>query len=332
MYKAILVNSKARRHADIITNLDLAKKANSGLSIKSLSKILDVSSKTISRDLHECLNEFVERKGNTWYLKDSMDSKNDEELIIRILDEMAKGVGDEFHNKVQQFFRQFQAQINSPIYAHLNSEKLSNDDIKIFKILESAINKKIKISFSYTKVSNDGVDFVLDSQKRKSKSVKKFCVKPLKLAFFDGFWYLLAFDIESKKDSNITREVFKKFYIKDINNIALLNETFELSNKLQKQLKNAHNVWFQLQEPINVNLLIDKIIVKYFLRKPLPTQIIKSRYTNGDLEIQIKITHEMEITPIIFYYLPHIKVLSPSHLQKYVKDKITKYLEYLNNM
>ena len=40
------------------------------------------------------------------------------------------------------------------------------------------------------------------------------------------------------------------------------------------------------------------------------------------MEINIKITHDMEILPLIKYWLPYIKVISPSSLDQAVKSDL----------
>jgi len=41
------------------------------------------------------------------------------------------------------------------------------------------------------------------------------------------------------------------------------------------------------------------------------------------MEVSIKITHEMEIIPIIKYWIPHLKILQPS----FIDEKILKDIE-----
>ena len=87
-----------------------------------------------------------------------------------------------------------------------------------------------------------------------------FHVKPLKLAFFDGFWYLLALHIHNNK------ETFKKYHLKTIRNVQALNKTFEIPALVEERLKYANSVWFNLDEQFVVRLFIDKEIKKYFER------------------------------------------------------------------
>lgn len=71
---------------------------------------------------------------------------------------------------------------------------------------------------------------------------KLFQVKPLKLAFFSGFWYLLAFDMKK-------RDIFKKFYLKNIQNITLTQESFQTDEILEARLRKVNSIWFSLDKP-----------------------------------------------------------------------------------
>ena len=45
------------------------------------------------------------------------------------------------------------------------------------------------------------------------------------------------------------------------------------------------------------------------------------------MEINIKITHEMEILPLIKYWLPHIKVIEPKWIDDKMQEELTNYLK-----
>lgn len=182
---------------------------------------------------------------------------------------------------------------------------MGEKELQNFALLESVINAKEQISFVFHS--------------------SEFRLEPLKLAFFDGFWYLLGFDI-----TNPTQKIFKKFYLKDISQITRLNTHFEITQNIEQKLENANNVWFNLDEPYPVHLFIDKQIAKYFLRKPLKGQKTLGKYPDGSLEICLNITNEMEILPLICYYIPHIKVLSPDSIKDSVRERIAQYLDEIS--
>ena len=78
------------------------------------------------------------------------------------------------------------------------------------------------------------------------------------------------------------------FYIRSTNN-TILEKTFTRSKDLDNSLKNAINIWFNIEnEPFDVVLHVD-----------------------GSIELTLKITHAMEIMPTILHWIPHIKVIEP---------------------
>ena len=276
-----------------------------GMTITELANQLDVSTKTIQRDLYEVLNEFgAIKEGRTWKINPKLTKDNlasNEKLILGILDEMAKGAGKVFYSKAHSLLSQVTQQLEHPIFANVNSEFLEEKNMILFEQMEKAIKQKVEIIFDYEKY--------------------QFHVKPLKLAFFDGFWYLLALHIKDNK------ETFKKYHLKTIKNIQIQENTFEIPEIIEERLRYANSVWFNLDEQFPVKLFVDKNIRKYFERKPLRGQSITGEDKDGSIQIEIKITNEMEIIPLIFWYIPYIKVLEPQWLADMVKERVENYVK-----
>ena len=161
-------NSKYNRINQIY---EMLKNNTHGMTITELSKELDVSTKTIQRDLYEVLNEFgAIKEGRTWKINPKLTKDNlasNEKLILGILDEMAKGAGKVFYSKAHSLLSQVTQQLEHPIFANVNSEFLEEKNMILFEQMEKAIKQKVEIIFDYEKY--------------------QFHVKPLKLAFFDGF-------------------------------------------------------------------------------------------------------------------------------------------------
>ena len=284
---------------------EMLKNNTHGMTITELSKELDVSTKTIQRDLYEVLNEFgAIKEGRTWKINPKLTKDNlasNEKLILGILDEMAKGAGKVFYSKAHSLLSQVTQQLEHPIFANVNSEFLEEKNMILFEQMEKAIKQKVEIIFDYEKY--------------------QFHVKPLKLAFFDGFWYLLALHIKDNK------ETFKKYHLKTIKNIQIQENTFEIPEIIEERLRYANSVWFNLDEQFPVKLFVDKNIRKYFERKPLRGQSITGEDKDGSIQIEIKITNEMEIIPLIFWYIPYIKVLEPQWLADMVKERVENYVK-----
>lgn len=277
-----------------------------GMTISELANKLDVSTKTIHRDLYEVLSKYgAIKNGRYWKIDPKIADDNlgaNERIVLGILDQMAKNGGQAFYSRAHTLLSQVSQQLEHPIFTSVNSESLDDKNIELFEQIEQAIKDKNEITFKYQKCD--------------------FQVKPLKLVFFDGFWYMLCFDSKAK-------DTFKKFHLKSIQNLNLLKNSFEVSCDIEKQLRYANSIWFKLQEPFSVRLFVEKEIRKYFERKPLPSQMIVGKDKDGSIEIEIKITHEMEIIPIVFHYIPYIKVLEPQWLSNKIKKTTTRYLEEL---
>ena len=149
---------------------------------------------------------------------------------------------------------------------------------------------------------------------------KAYQIKPFKLAYFSGFWYVLGFD---KKD-----ELFKKFYFKQMKHLQALQSKFTLDERVEKRLKNAHSVWFNLDEPFLVRLLIDKEVSKYFKRRHLIGATLYEQ-ADGGLVLECEISHIMQIKPLIYEYIPHIRVIEPAWLNETLKKEISDFAKSL---
>lgn len=298
-----LENTKTKRINYIYEKL---LQSPTGLSIGELAKELGVSTKTIQRDFYGTLGDYgIIKDGRKWRIDfGAMQELGDEDerIVASILDELAKNSGNALYSKAQSLLTRTLHRIEHPIFANFQSEKLDEDDLKNFKILEKAIKSKNEISFNY--------------------GGKYFEAKPLKLAFFDGFWYLLVFD--SKQE-----DTFKKFHFKTIKTPQILSYKFEIPFSIEEKLKNANSIWFSLSDSYNVMLHISANVKKYFLRKPFVGQKFLGEENDGSITIEVPISNEMEVLPIVYSYIPFIKVISPEWLRKKTKKVVREYAKEL---
>lgn len=301
LIKSLATNSKLER----ITRIYELLSKSDGMSISELANTLNVSSKTIQRDLHETLaGAGAVCDGRKWKIDGSMakdDLKNDEKIILGILDELAKSAGRQFYLKAHNLISQISSNLNHPIYANLNIEALNPENLATFELLEDAIKNKAIIRCAYSK--------------------GRFELKPLKLVFFDGFWYLLAFDTKEN-------DTFKKFHLKTLKSIEVTTNSFEKPQELEERLSNANSIWFSLgAEPFTVRLFLSKRAVALFERKPLKSQSFSARYPDGSAEITITATHLMEILPIVLLHIPLVKIAEPQWLAKQLEDMLKEFLD-----
>jgi len=278
------------------------------LGVKELADEFGVSTRTIQRDFNEKLVAsypiFQEKK--KWKMQDGFKIEKirdiDDKIVLDIIEKITDGIGGNFATKSKKLLSKIKNEEYTPIYTKLNIEDIS-DKIEDINLLETAIKNKTVIECSY----------VYDNNKRYNSTLK-----PLKIVNYEGFWYLIA----------INKDELKKYYLKEIKNIKLTDTLFEIDKKIDNLLKNSISIWFnENAEPFTVKLLALKVASKYFKRRPLPTQTINSINSDDSIEFSIKITHKMEILPIIKYWIPYLKVLEPKWLDDIVKQDLLEYLK-----
>ena len=268
-------------------------------STKQIADVLGLNVRTIQRDLNEILafNGAV-KKGRLWSVDKSEFDPNDEnQIVLSVLDKMAKNVGAEFYSKAHGLLKGISEGLNHPIFVSLSAEKLEKKDIELIENLESVIASRNEIELLYFS--------------------KTHRLSPIKIALFDGFWYLLA----------MAGEKLKKFHLKSIKEIKILPSKFKIDESLENRIKSANSAWFDPEKSFIVRLWIDKVVKKYFERKPLPNQQIMCENEDGSIEIEVQVTHIMEIKPLVFYYLPHIKVIEPSSLADDILAEMERYIK-----
>ncbi len=295
----------------ILTRLThILSKLNDGesLSVKELSLEFGTSERTIQRDFNERLISFpIYQEGKKWKMQKGFriekSTSIEDAVVLDIMEGLIDGSSGAFSDKAKKLLSKIKNNEYNPIYTKLDLEDISDKLLEIQQ-LESAIKNKNHISCSY---SFDSFSKVID-------------LKPLKIANYEGFWYLIALD--SRND------VLKKYYLKNITSINTLQETFTTDEKLDTLLDNALSIWFDKdKKPFEVKLLIGADIAKYFKRKPISkTQTIESIFEDGSMEIIIKITHEMEIIPLVKYWIPHVRVKEPTWIKEIIDSDLKVYL------
>jgi len=297
----------------ILTRLTvILSKLNDGeaLSVKELAKEFGTSDRTIQRDFNERLLSFpIYQENKKWKMQDGFKLEKikslEDEIVLDIIEKITESIGGRFSTKAQKLLSKIKNEDFNPIYAKLNIEDIS-DKFENIQILETAIKEKKEITCSYNDEKN---------------KVYTRTIKPLKIVNYEGFWYLIA----------LQNDILKKYYLKNISQPTLTDTTFKTDTKLDTLLDNSISIWFQKDtEPFEVKLLADKSSAKFFKRRPLPTQKIESINSDGSMEFTITITHEMEILPIIKYWIPTLFVIEPQSIKDIVKENIMSYMQKLD--
>ena len=294
----------------ILTRLTvILSKLNDGeaLSVKELAQEFKTSERTIQRDFNERLASFpIYQEKKKWKMQEGFRVEKtkslEDEIVLDIIEKITEGIGGKFSTKAHKLLSKIKNEDFNPIYTKLNIEDIS-DNFTDIQIIEQAIKEKRVIECNY----NDERHPIYTTR-----------INPLKIVNFEGFWYLVA----------LRDDILKKYYLRNISNSKITDDTFETDNELEVLLDNSISIWFQKDiEPFEVKLYADKNATKYFKRRPLPTQKIDSLNSDGTMEFSLTITHEMEILPLVKYWIPHLFILEPAWIKEILEDDTQNYLD-----
>ena len=225
-------------------------------------------------------------------------------LQIFIADILCR-LGNFFETSLQKTInRALKSETSSPFYLKLPEvrEKLPVSSTLI--LLIEAINKKLIIDFRYS-------------------DKKQYRVMPLKVACFEGFWYLIS----TKKSCG----EIHKFLISELYGVKISGEKFISFNadRLELILDASANIWFGAEsEKTELILKADKYAAQYYKKHNyLPEQKVIKEYKNGQIIISSFYSHEKEVLPEIQSWIPHVKILEPESLAKKMESVLKKYLK-----
>ncbi len=89
---------------------------------------------------------------------------------------------------------------------------------------------------------------------------------------------------------------------------------------------NSPSIWFG-QEKQEIILSIDSLVAFYFKQRSiLPEQQIVKELGDGGLLVSSKINHDMQLLPLIRFWIPHLKIVSPERLQHEMEVELKEYL------
>jgi predicted DNA-binding transcriptional regulator YafY len=276
---------------------DITSMAYSGqsLNIRKLADKYEVCTKTIRRDF-ERLGAVIERSSETgdYLLATTVRTVFNEQDLVRLIGDM--GLKKVFPLKAAKFLRNFISDQTSHCY-HFQEQPLEADFINsLHTVFESAIHNQRQVSFLY---------------KGKSR-----IVSPYMMVYSHGSWYLAAID------SN----VLKAFSLARIKFVTQQKSHFIYDESIVREIKAQDTIWFGL--PLfTVTVEISPDIAFFFERKALlPKQELLEKKSDGTLLLSASAWSYNQITPVIQYWLPNIRVISPIELNAHIRKNLMDWL------
>lgn len=286
------------RLAQILVKLNQGEK----LDPYALADEFGVNLRTIQRDLNERFAYLPLQKSDGRY---HLDPAFLGHLSTKDIERFASlaGVRGLFPSLGDDFLRDvFDSRLQSALLVKgHNYESLSGKE-QHFKDIERAIVGRYQVTFDY----------------QKPEGAKRYeAIWPYKLINNKGIWYLVAQDGEKLKTYSFSK----------IDRLKVLDVVFDRPADIDAKLAKEDGVWLS-ENPQEVVLKVNSEVAGYFKRRKLiANQVIEKELADGDLILSARVGHPNQIMPIIRYWLPHIRVMSPIGLQSELEQGLLDYLK-----
>lgn len=286
------------RLAQILVKLNQGEK----LDPFALADEFGVNLRTIQRDLNERFAYLPLQKTDGRYHLDPTFLGQLSTKDIRRFASLA-GVRDLFPSLGDDFLRDiFDIRMQSALLVKgHNYESLSGKEQQ-FKDIEKAIVGRHQVAFDY----------------QKPEGVKRYdTISPYKLVNNKGIWYLVAQDGDK----------LKTFSFSKIEQLNILDTMFERPTDIDAKLAKEDGVWLS-GSPQEVVLKVSCEVAGYFKRRKLiANQVVAKELADGSLLLSTRVGHPNQVLPIVRYWLPHIRVVSPDALQLHLEQGLSDYLK-----
>lgn len=294
-----------RSHDTLVYRLaQMLVKLNQGekLDPQALADEFGVNLRTIQRDLNERFAYLPLVKTDGRYHLDPVFLGK---LSTRDVERFASlaGVRGLFPSLSDEFLRDiFDARMQTALLVKgHNYEDLAGKEAA-FRLLEQAIVARRHVAFEYRK--DEGL-------------VPYEGVAPYKLVNLKGIWYLAALDGEK----------LKTFSFAKIERVRMLETRFEADPDIEKKLVEEDGIWMG-EEKREIVLKVAKEVAGYFKRRKLiANQVIEKDLEDGGLIVSAKVGHPNQVLPIVRYWVPHLRIISPEGLQAELERELARYVE-----
>lgn len=279
------------------------------IRVKDMAQETGVSVRTIERDM----NDIEDANFSLWnpdpgvwafiegFSLEKMQLTSIEASILVLMSDMASSLGGDFAGSFELLKRRLLALLeDNPFFIKvIGGEKYQ--ETPITRTLEQSIRMREWVEIHY-----------------QGGKMPSYQLRPLKLIWMDGFWYLLSLTDDDQ---------LLKFRLEKISSAKEMGKFFKYNKNIDKILKESTNIWFEKNRPMAVTLEVSAECAHFFKNKTyFPLQKVEKELQDGRIVLSCKAAKEEEILPTILHWLPHIKVVSPDTLYKHVKEVLNDYL------
>jgi len=302
---------KKNQKALIRHNL-IYEKLNAGetVNVKALAKEFGVGERTIQKDLNERLCDIYDieplGEGNYRLVKHHRfkgAADEEESIAISLMKELQHSAIPELNSYIDAALPT--ASNYDEIFKFgMHFEAI--EDVEAFKVLIKAIKWKVGVEFVYTKA--DG-------------SSKTVLADPYRLANFQNYWYLIAYDPSA--------EILKTYYLKNITKLQMLYENFTADAKIEEDLNKVCNgmdsVWWNGER--QQCLLKVTGIARYYIERDVPEMMEIVETQEEYLLVRIFYHNEIELFSYVKSWIPHIRIVDNDTLMEKLSGELCWFLD-----
>jgi predicted DNA-binding transcriptional regulator YafY len=274
-----------------------------GLEPKRLAEEFGVNLRTIQRDLNERFGYLpLEKVDGVYRMSPAFLGR----LSLKDVERFASlaGVAGLFPSLSMEFLRDiFDARMESALLVKGHHYEDLRGKEGAFKALEQAIVGRRRVRFSYEASSG-------------TPGSKDYVVDPYKLVNLKGVWYLAA-----RHDDKL-----KTFSFGRIDALVATDETFEPDAQMLERIRTEEGVWLS-DRTVEVVITVDAQAAPYFKRRRLiANQVIVKELADGGLIVSARVGHANQVLPIVRYWMPHLRIVSPVEMQAELEEGVRGYL------
>jgi predicted DNA-binding transcriptional regulator YafY len=285
------------RLAQMLVKLNQGEK----LDPSTLADEFGVNIRTIQRDLNQRFAYLpLEKTEGRYHLDPTFLGKLSTKDIERFAG--LAGVRGLFPSLADEFLRDiFDSRVQAALLVKGHHYESLSGKERLFKELEKAIIARHPVSFDYAK----------------TEGPKSFVsISPYKLINHKGIWYLAGQDVEKLKAFSLTK----------ITKLMTLATSFQWDPKVDAQLAEEDGIWMS-EKKQEIVLKVRAEVAGYFKRRSLiANQVIEKELEDGGLIISAKVGHLDQVLPIVRYWIPNIRIISPEGLQTEMEKGLAQYL------
>ena len=296
-------NRKTSAEKTLSRLVEILRRLNEGERIdpKALVSEFDVNLRTVQRDLNERF-AFLELEK-----QDGLYSINRARLGRLTLQDVQRfaglaGLQGLYPRLSTEMLRDIlDASRQSALLVRGHHHEDLSDSEPVFRQLQAAILAHQVVGFEYRKP--EGPKLVSG-------------LRPYKLVNQGGIWYLAATDSGQLKSYAFTK----------IDRLLVGPDTFVPDPAIHQVLAAEDSVWLNLRKT-EVVLKVAPAAAGYFLRRKLiDGQKTVKELEDGGLIVSGLIAHPNQILPIVRYWIPSVRVISPEGLQAELDAQLRAYL------